>query len=66
MNMEDIKIKIRGDLTADEWQELVALEYVLTWRYSDNEKEDLARYKKLCKKLWNSPSKKSYNGRKID
>jgi hypothetical protein len=56
--MENIEAKIRGDLTKDEWQELVALEYVLTWRYSDNEKEDLTRYRKLCKKLWNSPLKK--------
>ena len=42
----------KGGLTDKEWQELVTIEYVLTWRYSDNEEKDLARQKTLRKKRW--------------
>ena len=35
------------NLTAKEWQELVTLDYVLTWRYTENEEEDLKRQKEL-------------------
>lgn len=38
---------IKGNLSDAEWQELVTLDYVLTWRYSENEKKDLARQKEL-------------------
>jgi len=41
-----------GGLTKKKWRELVALEYVLTWGYSDNKKKDEKRHKKLSKKLW--------------
>ena len=42
-------IDIAG-LTEKEWKELVALDYVLTWGYTDNEKRDLKRQKELRKK----------------
>jgi hypothetical protein len=40
----------KGCLTDKEWQELVALEYVLTWRYSDDEETDDKRYRELSGK----------------
>lgn len=45
---------VRGYLTEQEWKELVALEYVLTWRYSKDEAEDERRYKELVDKKWKS------------
>lgn len=46
---KEIKNPFRGNLTEDEWNELVTLEYVLTWRYSKEgeEEKDEARYKEL-------------------
>lgn len=44
----------KGCLTEDEWRELVTIEYVLTWRYTDNEKLDDLRYRYLSDKRWNS------------
>lgn len=44
----------KGDLTDEEWQELVALEYVLTWGYSDDPDKDEARHKEISEKKWNS------------
>jgi hypothetical protein len=44
----------KGCLTDSEWQELVALEYVLTWGYTDNEKEDSKRHRELSDKRWAS------------
>lgn len=43
---------ILGGLTEDEWKELVTLEYVLTWNYSDNFDVDEKRYLQLSKKCW--------------
>ena len=40
----------KGCLTEKEWEELVTLDYVLTWGYTDNEKRDLKRQKKLREK----------------
>ena len=37
--------ELRGNLTVKEYQELITLEYVLTWRY-DNPGDD-ERYKEL-------------------
>ena len=37
--------ELRGNLTVEEYKELIALEYVLTWGY--NNPEDEERYKKL-------------------
>ncbi len=41
-----------GGLSKKQWRELVALEYVLTWGYTHNQKRDEKRHKKLSKKLW--------------
>lgn len=49
---EDIYDKIveelKGNLTNEEYRELITLEYVLTWSY--NNPSDKDRYKKLIKK----------------
>jgi len=42
----------QGCLTDKEWKELVALEYVLTWRYTDDEERDDKRYRELSEKKW--------------
>ena len=39
-------------LTKQEWLELAALEYVLTWRYSDDEEKDDKRHGELSNKRW--------------
>ena len=44
----------QGCLTDKEWQELVALEYVLTWDYSEDKDADEKRYKELSEKKWKS------------
>ena len=44
----------KGDLTEEEWQELVTLDYVLMWHYTDEYEKDLTRYKELSKKRWDS------------
>lgn len=44
----------QGILTDKEWQELVTLEYVLTWDYSDDKEADEKRYKELSEKKWKS------------
>lgn len=49
-----VKCILQGCLTDKEWEELVGLEYVLTWRYTDNEEEDERRYKELSEKRWKS------------
>jgi len=36
-----------GGLTEKEWKELVTLDYVLTWGYTDDEEADLRRQKEL-------------------
>ena len=41
---------MRENLTEKEWQELVTLDYVLTWGYTDDYEGDLKRYKELSKK----------------
>lgn len=42
----------RGCLTEKEWRELLALEYVLTWNYTDDIEGDKKRYKELSNKRW--------------
>lgn len=44
----------QGDLSNSEWLELVALEYVLTWNYSDDMDRDEKRYRELSNKRWDS------------
>jgi hypothetical protein len=41
---------MKGSLTESEWRELVTLDYVLTWRYTDDYDADLKRYKELSEK----------------
>ena len=48
-------IIFRGGLSEDEWQELVSLEYVLTWRYSKDEEQDEKRHKELRDKCYSHP-----------
>ena len=43
--------KLRGNLTNEEYWELITLEYVVTQGY-DNE-GDVERYKELSEKRWN-------------
>ena len=43
---------IRGFLSEGEWKEIVTLDYVLTWRYTDDYDKDLKRYKELSAKRW--------------
>ena len=43
-----------GCLTDSEWRELVTLEYVLTWGYTDNEEKDSKRHRELSDKRWAS------------
>lgn len=40
------------NLSGEEWNEIVALDYILTWNYTDNYERDLKRYKKLSNKRW--------------
>ena len=53
--MDDIYDKIvedlRGHLTSDEYKEMIALEYVLTWGYDKPDDEE--RYKYLTNKKYN-------------
>jgi hypothetical protein len=44
--------KIRKNLSIKEHSELVALEYVLTWQYSNNLNKDAKRHKYLSNKKW--------------
>lgn len=39
-------------LTETEYQELLGLEYVLTWNYSDDMDRDDKRYRELSNKRW--------------
>lgn len=47
--------QLRGNLTAKEYRELIALEYVLTWGY--DEPGDEKRYKYLSNKKYNGENK---------
>lgn len=42
----------KNNLSKGEYQELLGLEYILTWGYSDDEKTDSERYIYLTNKLW--------------
>lgn len=48
------------NLTDDEWQEIVTLDFVLTHQYSDDIQTDLERYKELELKRWAEPTKKNH------
>lgn len=39
-------------LSQDEWLEILALEYVLTWNYTDDFDKDKRRYIELSNKKW--------------
>lgn len=41
-----------GGLSEAEWRELVALEYVLTWNYTDDIEKDENRYRVLSDRCW--------------
>ena len=41
-----------GCLSEEEWRELLGLEYVLTWNYTDDMKRDEKRYKELYNRRW--------------
>lgn len=41
-----------GKLTEKEWDELVALDYVLTWQYTKYTEKDKERQRELRKKRW--------------
>jgi hypothetical protein len=43
---------MRGFLSEAEWKEIVTLDYVLTWRYTDDYDKDIKRYKELSAKRW--------------
>jgi len=45
-----MEYKPQMNLTDKEWREIVTLDYILTWRYTDNYEKDLDRYKELSKK----------------
>ena len=42
----------RGCLTEKEWRELLGLEYVLTWNYTNDIEGDEMRYKELSNRRW--------------
>lgn len=44
----------QGNLTDLEYRELLALEYVLTWGYSEDVDVDDKRYKELSKIKWDT------------
>lgn len=46
------KYRSEGNLTDSEWLEICALDYVLTWNYSDDLERDEKRYKYLSNKRW--------------
>ena len=39
-------------LSKEEWREIVALDYVLTWNYTEDLCRDERRYKELSDKKW--------------
>ena len=41
---------LKENLTVDEWNELVTLDYVLTRGYTDNKEKDLKRQRELREK----------------
>ena len=43
---------IRGGLSEKEWDEIVTLDYILTWHYTNDYDRDLKRYKELSEKRW--------------
>ena len=45
--MADLDKTIRGGLTEGEWYELLSLEYVITWHYTDDSNRDTARLLEL-------------------
>ena len=47
-----MEYKPQMNLNDAEWREIVSLDYVLTWRYTDDYDKDLKRYKELSKKRW--------------
>jgi hypothetical protein len=58
-------IAIRGILTEEEWQELVTLDYVLTWRYTNDYQRDLKRYNQLSDLRWKSLEARKENWHKL-
>ena len=52
MKNDWIKLWIMGGLNHSEWLELGALEYVLTWNYTDDMERDEKRYRELSDRKW--------------
>lgn len=52
MSPEEFHTYMMGGLSEKEWRELVTLEYVLTWNYSDDIDSDERRYKQLSERCW--------------
>jgi hypothetical protein len=50
--VDDIHEKNKGNLTVKEYEELLALEYVLDQGYSQNPEKDTKRYIKLSNKKY--------------
>jgi len=48
-----LKFKYQMNLTDSEWEEIITLDYVLTWGYTDNYDKDLKRYIELSEKKYN-------------
>lgn len=48
--MPDKVYNIQGNLSDQEWRELLGLEYVLTWQYTDDIEGDTARLLELREK----------------
>jgi len=48
----DNNYRSEGNLSRSEWLEICALDYVLTWNYTDNYERDLSRYQFLSNKRW--------------
>ena len=52
MTQKEFHSYMLGGLSEDEWHELVALEYVLTWNYSDDMDSDERRHNQLSERCW--------------
>lgn len=47
-----MKNKFQYNLTDEEWEEIVVLDYVLIWHYTDDYDRDLRRYQELVKRKY--------------
>lgn len=56
---------MRG-LSEKEWNELVSLEYILTWNFTDDYDRDEKRYKELSEKRWKNWELQDNRKKKLD